>query len=115
MTCAHAWPGRREPHQGAVRTEVVTELTQLVDEEMSPDRLVSAEMSSQLQNVIMRLQQQGIGLDDYLRVIGQDQGDFLSGLKAPPTASRPTLRCRPSWPPSRSSHPRTRSTTPSST
>nr|HNH94971.1 hypothetical protein [Microthrixaceae bacterium] len=45
------------------------------------ESLVSAEMSSQLQNVIMRLQQQGIGLDDYLRVIGQDQDDFLTGLK----------------------------------
>ena len=72
--------GAENRTRGAVRTEVVTELTQLVDEEI-PESLVSAEMSSQLQNVIMRLQQQGIGLDDYLRVIGQDQDDFLSGLK----------------------------------
>jgi len=72
--------GAENRTRGAVRTGVVTELTQLVDEEI-PESLVSAEMSSQLQNVIMRLQQQGIGLDDYLRVIGQDQDDFLSGLK----------------------------------
>ncbi len=73
--------GRESQTRGAVRAGAVTELAKLVDEEI-PESLVSAEMSGQLQNVIMRLQQQGIGLDDYLRVIGQDQDEFLSGLKA---------------------------------
>lgn len=72
--------GRENQTRGAVRARVVTELAKLVDEEI-PESLVSAEMSGQLQNVIMRLQQQGIGLDDYLRIIGQDQDEFIDGLK----------------------------------
>ncbi len=72
--------GRENQTRGAVRAQVVNELAKLVDEEI-PEALVSAEMSGQLQNVIMRLQQQGIGLDDYLRIVGQDQDQFLDGLK----------------------------------
>ena len=72
--------GRENQTRGAVRARTVAELAKLVDEEI-PEALVSAEMQGQLQNVIMRLQQQGIGLDDYLRVMGQEPDEFMAGLK----------------------------------
>ena len=72
--------GRENQTRGAVRAGAVSELAKLVDEEI-PDSLVSVEMSGQLQNMIGRLQQQGIGLDDYLRIIGQDQETFLDSMR----------------------------------
>lgn len=72
--------GRERQTRGAVRTRAGNELAKLVDEEI-PESLVSAEMQMRLQNMLMRLQQQGIGLDDYLQVTGQDPEEFTSSLR----------------------------------
>lgn len=71
---------RERQTRSAVRSLVGTELAKLVDDEI-PESLVSAEMQMRLQNMIMRLQQQGIGLDDYLRVTGQEPEEFTTSLR----------------------------------
>jgi len=72
--------GRETMTRQAVQSGVLEELGKLIDDEI-PDSLVSGEMQNRLQTMIMRLQQQGIGLDDYLRVIGQEPDDFMASLK----------------------------------
>jgi trigger factor len=71
---------REAQTRGTVRARTVTELAKLVDEEI-PESLVQGEMQGQLQSIIVRLQQQGIGLDDYLRIMGQEPDEFMASLK----------------------------------
>jgi trigger factor len=55
-------------------------LAQLVDEE-PPDALVNSELQGRAENTVMRLQSQGIGLDQYLAATGQDQAEFVEQLR----------------------------------
>ena len=72
--------GREQQTRTAVRSGVTSELAKLVDEEI-PEPLIAGEVQMRLQNMLMRLQQQGIGLDDYLRVIGQEPEEFMASMR----------------------------------
>ncbi|MBS1836219.1 MAG: trigger factor, partial [Actinobacteria bacterium] len=72
---------RERQTRAAVRTRAGNELAKLVDEDI-PESLIATEMQLRLQNMMMRLQQQGVGLDDYLRVTGQDPEEFTASLRS---------------------------------
>jgi trigger factor len=56
------------------------ERAKLIDEDV-PESLVSSEMQARLQNLAYQLQGRGIGLDDYLQVMGRDAEGFTAELK----------------------------------
>ena len=55
-------------------------LAELVEDEV-PEPLVDTEMQNRLQDLAMRLQAQGIGLDQYLAATGNDQEAFVAELR----------------------------------
>ena len=64
----------------SVRARIGVELAKLIDEDV-PESLVSSEMQARLQNLAYQLQGRGIGLDDYLQVMGRDAEGFTAELK----------------------------------
>jgi trigger factor len=50
-----------------------------------PEVLVNNDLRQRVESTIMRLQAQGIGLEQYLEVTGQDQAEFVEQLKAAAT------------------------------
>lgn len=64
----------------ALREEAANALGELVEEE-PPEALVETEMRTRLQDLAMRLQAQGIELDDYMRATGQDPDAFRESLR----------------------------------
>ena len=55
-------------------------LAELVEDEI-PEALVNSEMQQRLEDLAMRLQAQGMGVDQYLATTGQDQGEFIAELR----------------------------------
>jgi trigger factor len=55
-------------------------LAELVDIEV-PESLVGAELNGRAQNFIQQLQNQGIQLEQYLAITGQDQETLVAGLR----------------------------------
>jgi trigger factor len=55
-------------------------LADLVDIEV-PESLVAAELNGRAQNFIQQLQSQGIQLEQYLAITGQDQETLVAGLR----------------------------------
>jgi trigger factor len=55
-------------------------LAGLVDDEI-PDALVNAELQSRVQNFVAQLQSQGIDINQWLSVTGQDPASFTEGLR----------------------------------
>ena len=55
-------------------------LAQLVDED-PPDVLVNNELRGRAEDAVMRLQAQGLSLEQYLAATGQDQAGFVESLK----------------------------------
>lgn len=69
-----------EATRNSVRTRVSNELAKLVDEEL-PDSMISAEMQQRLQNMAQQLGASGIGMDDYLQMIGKDPASFSEEMR----------------------------------
>ena len=72
------------------RTKLLDEISAELSFEV-PDALVDAEMEATFHNLAHTLEQQGIDFDNYLRITGQDQQQFVAELKQ--RAER-TLRTR---------------------
>jgi trigger factor len=64
----------------AVQQKTAEALAELVDIEI-PDSLVNNEMQQRLEDLGMRLQAQGIGIEQYLAQTGQDQEAFVEELR----------------------------------
>ena len=64
----------------AMRENTATALAELVEESV-PDSMVNGEMSEQLQQLAMRLQGQGMNLETWMQMTGQDPGSFTQELR----------------------------------
>jgi trigger factor len=64
----------------AIRERTAAALAELLDIE-PPEALVSSEMQNRVQDMAMRLQAQGIQLDQFLAMTGQTQASFVEGLR----------------------------------
>lgn len=64
----------------AVNQKTAEALGELVDDEV-PQALVDQEFQNRLQDLAMRLQAQGIGIEQYLATTGQDQEKFIEDLR----------------------------------
>ena len=71
---------RKMQAQMSINDKISDALIELVDVEV-PDALVSAEMQQRLQDFAMRLQAQGMTLDQWLASSGQDSEDFIENLR----------------------------------
>ncbi|MEO9165258.1 MAG: trigger factor, partial [Aquihabitans sp.] len=66
--------------QMQLQQKVAEALAELVDVEI-PDALVDQEVQQRLEDLAMRLQAQGIGVEQYLASMGQDQESFVAELR----------------------------------
>ncbi len=64
----------------AAQSRTAEALAELVELEL-PEALVTAEMQDQLQNLAMRLQAQGLDLDQYAAITGQDPESMVAELR----------------------------------
>lgn len=64
----------------ALRENTATALAELVDAEV-PDSLINGQMSDQLQSLAMNLQGQGMQLEQWLQMTGQDPETFTGELR----------------------------------
>ena len=71
---------RKIQAQMAVREKTASALVDLVEED-APDPLVGAELQQRLQDFAMRLQAQGIAVEQYFQASGQTQEAFVDELK----------------------------------
>ena len=71
---------RRRQASMAVQARLGDALAALVTDEV-PEVLVGAEMRGRLENLMMRLQQQGLDLETYLQVTGTDPQAFTADLR----------------------------------
>jgi trigger factor len=71
---------KRAQAQMAVREKIGEALAELVDMEL-PEPLVAAEMNERLQDMAMRLQAQGLSLEQWLQFSGTDAEQFLGDLR----------------------------------
>jgi trigger factor len=72
---------KREGARAQLRTEMLEALVGEMDLEV-PERIVNAEMDAILHRFAHDLDRQGISLDDYFRVTGQDQNAFVDDLRS---------------------------------
>ena len=95
-----------------MRARIGAELARLVDEEV-PESMVSADLQARIQAMSGQLAQSGIGMDDYLRIMGKDPESFTTELREASERgrSRSTSRCGPWSTPRDSRSPTTRSRT----
>lgn len=66
--------------QMALQQRTAEALADLVSEEV-PDALVNTEMQRRLEDMALRLQAQGVSLEQYIETTGQDQETFISELR----------------------------------
>jgi trigger factor len=66
--------------QSTIREKTAEALAALVDLE-PPEAMVSSEMQNRIQDMAMRLQAQGIQLEQFLAMTGQSQASFVEGLR----------------------------------
>lgn len=71
---------KRVQAQMEVQQKTADALAELVEEEI-PDAMVNNEVQQRLQDLAMRLQAQGMGIEQYLMMTGQDQEAFLDELR----------------------------------
>ena len=64
----------------AMRENTATALAELVEDSI-PDSMVNGEMSEQLQQLAMRLQGQGMNLETWMQMTGQDPETFTEELR----------------------------------
>jgi len=67
--------------QMARRDNVLVALSELVDAEAAPFQLVDQEVQSRLQDLVQRLEQQGIGVEYFLEMTGQTPDQLLEQLR----------------------------------
>lgn len=72
---------RKAQSQMIVREKIGEALAELVTDEL-PEPLVAAEMNERLQDMAMRLQAQGLSLEQWLQFSGTDTEQFLDDLKS---------------------------------
>lgn len=77
---------RKVQAQMALREKVGEKLAELVTEDL-PDPLVSSEMQDRLQDLAMRLQAQGMQLEQYLSMTGADPESFSQELRDTATSA----------------------------
>ncbi|MBA3280820.1 MAG: trigger factor [Acidimicrobiia bacterium] len=66
--------------QVQIQQKTAEALSELVVDDV-PDALINAEMQQRLEDLAMRLQAQGIGVEQYLATTGQDQEKFIEELR----------------------------------
>ena len=66
--------------QMAVREQVAEALSDLVEDD-APEALVQQEMQTRLQDLAMRLQAQGLSLEQYFAASGKDQAEIVEELR----------------------------------
>ncbi len=66
--------------QMQIQQKTAEALAELVDAEI-PEALVNTEMQQRLEDLAMRLQAQGMGVEQYLATTGQDQATFIEELR----------------------------------
>ena len=66
--------------QMEIQQKTAEALAGLVDEEI-PEALVNTEMQQRLEDLALRLQAQGMGVEQYLATTGQDQAAFIEELR----------------------------------
>src|SRR5688572_224689 len=64
----------------AIQEKTATALAGLVDDEI-PEPLINSEMQNRLQDLAMRLQAQGLSIDDWLAASGKEGQDLVDELK----------------------------------
>jgi trigger factor len=72
---------RRAQASQAVQARMGDALAELVDVEV-PEALLSSEMRARLENLVGRLQQQGLSLETYLQVTGTEPAKFSEDLRS---------------------------------
>ncbi len=75
--------------RSAFQERAVEQLVADVDLEL-PQALVDAEAEARIRNLLHRLESDNIGFEDYLRIIGRDQADFVEDTKAQATSALST-------------------------
>ncbi len=73
---------RRAQALAALRERAGEALAELVADDAVPEPMVASEVNERLQNLAMRLGAQGIGLDQWLSVTGQDPQTLTEELRA---------------------------------
>ncbi|MGI9579098.1 MAG: trigger factor [Microthrixaceae bacterium] len=71
---------RKEGTSSAVRARISAELAKLVEED-APESMVSADLQARMQSMTQQLAQSGIGMEDYLRIMGKDPESFTAELR----------------------------------
>lgn len=71
---------KRAQSQVAVREKIGEALAELVTDEL-PEPLVAAEMQERLQDMAMRLEAQGLSLDQWLQFSGTEPDQFIADLR----------------------------------
>ncbi len=64
------------------RNNVVDALAALVDEDNVPEAMVSNEVENRVQDMALRLQAQGLSLEQYMQYSGQDRESMMDELRA---------------------------------
>jgi trigger factor len=64
-----------------IQQKTAEALADLVEDEVAPEPLIENEMQQRLQDLAMRLDGQGIGIEQYLATTGQDQEAFVAELR----------------------------------
>lgn len=72
--------GRADMTRSAVRARVGAAVAELVDEEPS-EAMVGADFQARLQSMTSQLAQSGIGMEDYLRIMGKEPESFAAELR----------------------------------
>ncbi len=77
---------RRSQAQMALRERVAEGLAELVDDEI-PEALIASELQDRINDIALRLQAQGLTIDQWLAGTGRDQGQFVAELRDAATLS----------------------------
>ncbi len=72
--------GREDATRSSVRARIGAELAKLVEDDI-PETMVSADLQARIQSMSGQLAQSGIGMDDYMRIMGKDPESFTSELR----------------------------------
>ena len=75
--------------RSAFSDRAIEQLVADVDLEL-PQSLVDAEAQARIQNLLARLESDNIGFEDYLRIVGRDQAEFVEDVQAQATSALAT-------------------------
>ena len=75
--------------RSAFSDRAIEQLVADVDLEL-PQSLVDAEAQARIQNLLARLESDNIGFEDYLRIVGRDQAEFVEDVRAQATSALAT-------------------------